>query len=161
MSTKSSKIDLGHAPVLSGSSYPDPHHLPVVARTRRRLAAAAGLTDFGVNLLELPPGVWSSQRHWHSHEDEFIHVLEGEVVLVTDAGEETLRAGDCAAFKAGVPDGHHLVNRSDRLARVLEVGSDHPDKDVATYSDIDMMAHPDEPHMRHKDGTPYPERPRR
>ena len=81
------------------------------------------LTDFGVNLLRLPPGTWSSQRHWHTAEDEFVYVLEGEVVLVTDAGEETLRAGDCAGFKAGVKDGHHLQNRSQTDVVVLEVGS--------------------------------------
>src|SRR5450432_3893378 len=101
------KIDLASVPVTSGSRYPPPHDAPCQARTRKRLGLAGGLTEFGVNLLTLPPGAWSSQRHWHSHEDEFVWVVAGEVVLVTDTGEETLRPGDCAAFKAGDPDGHH------------------------------------------------------
>ncbi|MEZ6022021.1 MAG: cupin domain-containing protein [Hyphomonadaceae bacterium] len=83
---------------------------------------AAGLTQFGVNLVTLDPGVWSSQRHWHAKEDEFVYMLEGELVLVTDAGEEIMRAGDSAGFKAGVRDGHVLQNRSDKPARFLVVG---------------------------------------
>ena len=91
-----------------------------------------------MNLVTLEPGVWSSQRHWHTHEDEFVYVLEGELVLVTDAGETPLRAGDCAGFKAGVRDGHHLINRSERLARFLVVGN-RDDADHGEYSDIDMQ----------------------
>jgi uncharacterized cupin superfamily protein len=106
-----------------------------------------------VNHLTLPPGTWSSQRHWHSHEDEFVVVLEGEVVLVTDTGEEILRAGDCAAFKAGDPDGHHLINRSDRDVVLLEVGNADPERDRAVYADIDMVAEPGEAHYRRRDGT--------
>src|ERR1700723_3558755 len=90
------KIDLATAPTRFGTAYPAPFDAPCVARRRWRLGAAAGLTQFGANLLRLPPGSWSSQRHWHTHEDELVYVLEGEVVLVTDAGEETLRPGDCA-----------------------------------------------------------------
>ena len=115
---------------------------------------AAGLTDFGVNLLRLPPGAWSSQRHWHSAEDEFVFVLDGEVVLVTDAGEEVLRAGDCAGFKAGVPDGHHLQNRSQRDATVLEVGSRKAD-DEGDYPDIDLRFLKGGLGFAHEDGTPY------
>src|SRR5579875_3511299 len=100
-SSVSKKIDLDSAPVTAGTRYPPPHDAPCRARFRTRLGDAAGLTQFGVNLLRLPPGAWSSQRHWHSAEDEFVYVVEGEVVLVTDAGEETLRAGDCAGFEAG------------------------------------------------------------
>src|SRR5579863_1383814 len=100
------KIDLKAAPEYKGSSYPDPFHLKAGERLRHALGEACGLTDFGVNLLQLPPGTWSSQRHWHSSEDEFLYVLEGEVVLVTDKGEEILKAGDCAGFKAGAADGH-------------------------------------------------------
>jgi uncharacterized cupin superfamily protein len=84
----------------------------------------------------LPPGGWSSSRHWHSQEDEFVYVLEGEVILVTEQGETVLRSGDCAGFKAGVPDGHHLQNRSDHVALVLEVGSRRPEVDVTTYPDL-------------------------
>ena len=101
-------IDIALAPTRAGSRYPPPYDAPCRERFRWRLGEAAGLSQFGVNLQRLPPGQWSSQRHWHSHEDEFVWVVEGEVVLVTGAGEEVLRAGDCAGFKAGDPDGHHL-----------------------------------------------------
>ena len=100
------RIDINAVPVVTGSRYPAPFNLPCAARARQRLGDAAGLDDFGVNLLRLPPGTWSSQRHWHTAEDEFVYVLDGEVVLVTDSGEELLRAGDCAGFKAGVKDAH-------------------------------------------------------
>src|SRR5580698_11330660 len=120
------KIDFSSVPVVTGSRYPAPFDVPCAARTRQRLGDAAGLTDFGVNLLRLPPGVWSSQRHWHTAEDEFLYVLEGEVVLVTDAGEEVLRAGDCAGFKAGEPDGHHVQNRSGTDTVILEIGTRVP-----------------------------------
>ena len=95
------KIDKTAAPVLNGTRYPEPYDQPCRARSRIRLGDAAGLEQFGVNLCRLPPGAWSSQRHWHTEEDEFVYVVEGELVLVTDEGEETLRAGDCAGFKAG------------------------------------------------------------
>lgn len=146
------KIDIAQAPTRFGTGYPPPYDAPCNARKRWRLGAAAGLTQFGVNLLRLPPGQWSSQRHWHHANDEFVMVLEGEVVLVTDAGEEVLRAGDCAGFRAGDPDGHHLQNRSDREAVLLEVGSSFP-HDVAEYPDIDLRALPEG--YVHKDGTPY------
>src|SRR5215475_5872290 len=96
------KIDLSTAPTVTGSRYPAPFNEPCMERLRHCLGDAAGLTQFGVNLNRLSPGAWSSQRHWHTAEDEFILVVQGEVVLVSDAGEETLRAGDCAGFKAGV-----------------------------------------------------------
>jgi uncharacterized cupin superfamily protein len=97
------------------------------------------LTQFGVNLLRLAPGVWSAQRHWHTREDEFVFVVSGEVVLVTDGGEEILRAGDCAGFKAGEPNGHCLQNRSQDDTVVLEVGSRLED-DACDYPDLDMLA---------------------
>ena len=136
--------------------YPPPHHTPCLTRARTPLGDAAGLTQFGVNLLRLPPGAWSSQRHWESLEDEFVYVLAGEVVLVTDAGDEVLRAGEAAGFKAGVPDGHCLQNRSGADALVLEMGS-RVAGNGATYSDIDMLAQPEgSPAMyTRKDGTPY------
>jgi uncharacterized cupin superfamily protein len=121
------------------------------------LGDAVGLTQFGVNLLTLPPGVWSSQRHWHTHEDEFVHILSGEVVLCEDAGETLLKAGDSAGFKAGVPNGHCLQNRSDADAVILVVGSRNPE-DAGEYSDIDMrFARRDDGTLGffHKDGTPY------
>jgi uncharacterized cupin superfamily protein len=111
-----------------------------------------------VNLLRLPPGVWSSQRHWHTAEDEFLYVIEGEVVLVTDAGEQILKAGDCAGFKAGVADGHQLQNRSQRQAVLLEVGSRKADDDEVDYPDIDMRFLKGRGGFSHKDGKPYPKR---
>lgn len=149
------KIDLAKAQQIKGTSYPPPYDQPCQARVRQRLGAAGGLTAFGVNRLVLSPGTWSSQRHWHSHEDEFVFVVEGEVVLVTDDGEETLAAGDSAAFKAGVANGHHLVNRSGRDAVLLEVGNNVPEQDRCVYPDCDMVAEPGEDHYRRRDGTSY------
>jgi uncharacterized cupin superfamily protein len=153
------RIDLNALPVVTGSRYPAPFDAPCVPRTKRRLGDAAGLTDFGVNLLRLPPGAWSSQRHWHSAEDELVFIVEGEVTLVTDAGEETLKAGDCAGFKAGVADGHHLQNRSPRDAVVLEIGSRKVAGDEVDYPDIDLRFLKERAGFAHKDRTPYPKRP--
>jgi uncharacterized cupin superfamily protein len=150
------KLDIGAIPKESGCNYPPPFDTPCLGSTWHRLGRAAGLTAFGVNLSRIPPGVWSSQRHWHSHEDEFVMVLEGELVLVTDSGEGALGPGDCAAFKAGDRDGHHLINRSDRDAVVLEVGNSDPDHDRCVYSDIDMVAEPGVESYLHRDGKPYP-----
>ena len=118
------RIDPKNLPAQAGTFYPPPYDEPCRARERRKLGDAAGLTQFGVNLLRLPPGAWSSQRHWHFKQDEFVYVLEGEVVLVTNAGEEILKPGDCAGFKAGEEDGHHLQNRSG--PRRAAAGSRHP-----------------------------------
>jgi uncharacterized cupin superfamily protein len=122
----------------TGTDYPPPHDVPCRLRRRRRLGDVFGLDQFGVNLLELAPGTWSSQRHWHERQDEFIYVVEGEVSLVTNAGETPLRAGMFAGFRAGEPNGHHLVNRSATVARVLEVGT-RTAEETAHYSDIDMI----------------------
>ena len=149
------RIDPKDLPARAGSFYPPPYDEPCRARERRRLGDAAGLTQFGVNLLRLPPGAWSSQRHWHFKQDEFVYVLEGEVVLVTDHGEETLHPGDCAGFKAGDPNGHHFQNRSIKEAVLLEVGSRNPEGDGAEYPDIDLKLALNEKKFRHKDGTPY------
>ena len=154
------KIDLSAVKVMLGSGYPAPYDEPCRQRKRLRLGDAAGLTQFGVNLLRLPPGVWSSQRHWHSAEDEFVYVLQGEIVLVSDAGEEVLRAGDCAGFKAGEPNGHQLQNRSGAEAVLLEIGSRNPDRDAVDYPDIDLTIRAGTRAFLHKDGTPYPPRPR-
>ena len=152
------KIDKAAVPETSGSRYPAPFDEPCRKRTVQRLGDAAGLTQFGFNSVRLPPGVWSSQRHWHSHEDEFVYVLEGEVVLVTDTGEEILRAGDCAGFKAGSKDGHHLQNRSSRDVVVLEIGSRKLAEDEGEYPDIDLRFLKGDEGFAHMDGTPYPER---
>jgi uncharacterized cupin superfamily protein len=147
------KIDVQRAPISDGSRYPEPFDAPCRRKTRHRLAVAAGLKQIGINLLELGPGAWSSQRHWHTEAEEFVYVLEGEVVLVTEGGEDILHAGDCAGFLAGDPDGHHLQNRSGAPARVLEIGSTNPPSDEANYPDIDLRATASG-YFR-KDGTPY------
>ncbi|MBL4720042.1 MAG: cupin domain-containing protein, partial [Alphaproteobacteria bacterium] len=130
--------------------------LPCRARERKKIGDPAGLTQFGVNLLRLPPDAWSGQRHWHTRTDEFIYVLEGEVILVTDDSEETLRAGDAAGFKAGDTDGHSLQNRSTGDVLILEIGSRFAE-DVAYYSDIEMVAHANgKPAIyTHRAGEPY------
>lgn len=150
------KVDIETAPRIDGTSYPDEIAGPCLSRRRWRLGDAGGLTQFGVNLLCLPDGAWSALRHWHSAEDEFVQVLEGEVVLVDDHGETVLRAGDCAAFPAGDGNGHKLENRSGAEVVLLEVGSRRPDHDRVDYPDIDMTYTGGEAHYRHRDGTPYP-----
>jgi uncharacterized cupin superfamily protein len=147
------KIDIPAAELRTGSNYPPPFDAPCRDRTRRKLGDTAGLTQFGVNLLTLPPGGWSAQRHWHTAEDEFVWVVAGEVVLVTDEGEQVLRAGDCAGFAAGTPNGHHLQNRTDVDAMVLEVGSRRDTEDACDYPDIDMTA--DAQGYKHRDGRRY------
>ncbi len=147
------KIDPAGVPARKGSGYPAPFDAPCAARVRRRLGEAGGLRDFGVNLMTLPPGGWSSQRHWHSHEDEFVYVLEGELVLVEDGGEMLLRANDCAAFPKGTGNGHHMINKSSTTAVYLEVGSRDP-LDLTTCSDIDMMSANADGRFVRKDGTP-------
>ena len=147
------KLDLMSIALRKGSSYPAPFDKEPANRVRQRLGDAGGLSQFGVNLLHLPPGAWSSQRHWHSAEDEFVYVISGEVMLVTDQGEEVLRAGDCAAFPSNKPDGHHLINRSRTLAMCLEVGTRMAD-DFTTYPDIDLVFDPKVGEYTHKDGTP-------
>ncbi len=148
------KINLAATAQRIGTGYPAPFDGPCRQRIRQALGDAAALTQFGVNLLRLPPGAWSSQRHWHTAEDEFAYVLAGEVVLITESGEETLRAGDCAGFKAGMADAHHLQNRTNDEAVILEVGSRRPDADAVDYPDIDLRwvgtSGP-----THKDGRPY------
>jgi uncharacterized cupin superfamily protein len=149
------RIDFTSLEPVIGTRYPPPFDEPCLARHRLRLGDAAGLTQFGVNLLTLKPGVWSSQRHWHEHEDEFVFIVSGEVVLVTDAGEEVLRAGDAAGFKGGQRDGHHLQNRSSADAVILEIGTRTPGGDGGEYPDIDMIFRSGAG-FAHKDGTPYP-----
>lgn len=148
------KLDLNSIPERKGSDYPAPFDREVAERTRKRLGEAGGLTQFGVNLIELPPGCWSGQRHWHSDEDEFVYVVSGSVALITDAGEEQLHAGDCAAFPAGRANGHQLVNRSGGLAVCMEVGS-RSAVDRVVYSDIDLLFDAKTDTYTHKDGTPY------
>ena len=143
---RSPALDPQTVPARRGSSYPAPFRAEVEARQKRPLGDALGIGQFGVNLVLLPPGCWSSQRHWHSHEDEFVYVVSGELTLVTDAGEQVLGAGMAAGFPAGKPDGHHLINRTDRPATYLEAGTRRDDVDEVDYSDIDMA-------VRHRDGA--------
>jgi uncharacterized cupin superfamily protein len=148
------KIDIPAVPKRKGSGYPIPFNAPCAERARQRLGNAGGLTDFGVNLMHLPPANWSSQRHWHSAEDEVIYVLEGELTLVEDGGETVLRGGECAAFRKGSGNGHHLINKSAAMAVYLEVGARSP-ADVTICSDVDMMSSNADGRFVHKNGTPY------
>ncbi len=140
----------------TGSIYPKPFDAPLKGRAKRALGDPLGLTQFGVNLTTLAPGAWSSQRHWHENEDEFVYVLEGEITLVTDEGETVLRPGMAAGFPAGKPNGHHLINRGDAPALYLEVGTRMP-AEVAHYSDIDLGARKEGGRFvfTHKNGEPY------
>lgn len=148
-------LDAAAVPAVTGSDHPAPYRL--TGREKRALGDALGLENFGVNLVRLPPGAPSTQRHWHSRQDEFIYVLDGELVLVTEGGEQRLTAGMAAGFPAGVPDGHVLINRSGRDALYLEVGDRTPG-DAVDYPDIDLMVRRvgGEERYLHKDGTPYP-----
>ena len=155
----SKKIDLTTAPRADGTLYPPPFDEPCRARRRIKLGDAAGLSQFGVNLCTLPPGTWSSQRHWHTKQDELIYIVSGEVALVTDDGEDILRAGDSAAFKAGDRSGHHFQNRSATDAVMIEIGT-RVEGDEAFYPDIDLRTVARQGHA-HRDGTPYPKEKRR
>ena len=139
-----------------GSNYPEPYRQRVAARAKRKLGEALGLKNFGVNLTTLPPGAQSALRHWHATQDEFVYVVSGELVLVTDAGEQALRAGMAAGFPCGKPDAHHLVNRSAHDATYLEVG-DRTAGDAASYPDDDLEARMTDGRwtFTRKDGTPY------
>jgi len=138
MSTAGSALHTSDVEMRVGTGYPAPHDVPCRQRGRRRLSDAFGLSQFGANLLELLPGAWSSQRHWHERQDEFIYVVEGEVTLITNEGVTVLKPGMFAGFRASVANGHHLVNRSNAVARVLEVGT-RTAEETAHYSDIDMI----------------------
>jgi uncharacterized cupin superfamily protein len=150
------RIDVATLAPIIGTLYPPPFDRPCRSRERKRLGDVAGLTQFGVNLLRLPPGAWSSQRHWHTGSDEFVYVLAGEAVLVTDEGEETLRPGDAAGFKAGDTSGHCLRNLSNGEVLVLEIGTRVAD-DCGYYSEIDMVAPAGGLRALYtqRDGTPY------
>jgi len=151
------RIDIDRLEVDTYTGYPEPFRQAVLGRERKRLGNAVGLDQFGVNLSRLKPGAASSQRHWHQNEDELVYLLEGELVLVEDGGETMLRPGDAAGWKAGVRNGHCLINRTERDAVYIEIGS-RAAREVANYPDIDMRAERDDKGMRyvHKDGQPYP-----
>jgi uncharacterized cupin superfamily protein len=149
-------LDPAKCPERRGSGYPEPFRSRMGDRVKRRLGDACGLTQFGVNLVTLGPGGQSALRHWHTHEEEFVYVLEGELVLVTNAGEQTLTAGMCAGYPANSGDGHHMINRSDRPARYLEVGN-RVDADNAFYPDDDVALKfvDGRAVYSHKDGRAY------
>jgi uncharacterized cupin superfamily protein len=151
------KIDIAKLPIDDRSTYPKQFAHVVTGRSRKRLGAAAGLDQFGVNLTTLRPGAASALRHWHHNEDELVYVLEGELTLIEDDGELLLKAGDAAGFKANVQNGHHLVNKSKRDAIYLEIGTRSKIERV-DYPDVDLVALREETGGRytHKDGKPYP-----
>jgi len=157
MSSNSSKIfnPMDMSP-RTNSGYPSPYDEPVTGREKRSLGNHAGLNNFGVNLVHIKPGGMSSQRHYHSHQDEFIYVLSGQLTLVTDNGKQIIDAGQCVGFAASGNDGHHLINESHETASYLEIG-DRTADDQANYPDIDLRAINEDGHYQfyHKDGTPY------
>jgi uncharacterized cupin superfamily protein len=151
------KIDFAKAVVRTGTVYPDQFKPPVRGREKRILGDVAGLTQFGVNLTTLKPGAASALRHWHEVEDEFVFVVDGEITLIEDDGETLLRSGDAAGFKAGVANGHHLVNKSDRDAVYLEIGT-RGVTEHAHYPDDDLVVTRDAHgtyKITHKSGEPY------
>lgn len=152
------KIDLTKIPLKTGSIYPDPYAAEMTGRSSLRLGDAAGLSQFGANLVILAPGAKSSLRHWHENEDEFVMVTTGELILVTDEGETPMQPGDCAGFAASVANGHHLVNRTDTEARFLVIGT-RANSETAHYSDVDMKVEISGKTARftRRDGSPLPE----
>ena len=132
-------INPDEIPESTSTNYPEVFKKLVSGRIRKRLGNAAGLTNFGVNLVKLEPGSWSSIRHWHSHQDEFIYIIEGEITLATNTGEQVLKPGDMAGFPAGETNGHHLINNSPQIVTYLEIG-DRTAGDTVTYPDHDLVA---------------------
>jgi uncharacterized cupin superfamily protein len=153
---KDMTVDPSTLPLESSSRYPAPYDQITEGRHRARLSPVLGLTKYGVNVLRIEPGANSSARHWHTHQDEFVYVLEGEATLVTDEGDTVLTAGMAAGFPAGNPNGHVLVNRSQADVLVLEVG-DRPVVEDVTYPDIDMAnaVRDGKPHFTRKDGSSF------
>jgi uncharacterized cupin superfamily protein len=151
------KIDLSKIARKTGSGYPEPYASMMNKRSYLRLGGAGGLTQFGANITILEPGGMSSMRHWHVHEDEFVMVTQGEVVMVTDDGETVMRVGDCAAFPAGVENGHHFFNKSSAEARFLVIGT-RAARETAYYSDVDMKVEDVNGVSTYtrKDGSPMP-----
>jgi uncharacterized cupin superfamily protein len=150
------KIDIAKIPMETRSNYPEPLRRVVAGRERKRLGNAVGLDQFGVNLTTLKAGAASALRHWHHKEDELVFILEGEVVLIDDSGETVLKPGDAAGFKANDPNGHHLVNKSNRDAVLLEIGT-RAKHERAEYSDVDLLVIRDDKGTRYtrKNGEPY------
>jgi len=152
------KINLDDVPETSGTTYPAPFDAPCIARRKKAIGDHCGLTQFGAHIITLPPGSWSSQRHWHSAEDEFVMILEGHPTFIDDSGEIKLSPGDITAHPARDGNGHHMQNRSDSDVKFLIIGTRHPETDSGHYPDIDLAipanGTPDRVFTR-KDGTPY------
>jgi uncharacterized cupin superfamily protein len=150
------KIEIAKVPVRTNTIYPAEFRDVVKGREKQALGNAVGLTQFGVNLTRLKPGAASALRHWHAAEDELIYLLEGELVLIENEGETVLRPGNAAGFKAGVANGHQLINRSPRDAVYLEIGT-RAARDHVEYPDVDLVYDKDnELRLTHKSGEPYP-----
>ena len=151
------KVDISKLETRVGSpNYPAAFRPACAGRHKTALGNAVGVSQFGVNLTRLEPGAASSVRHWHEQEDEFVYILLGECVLVEDDGETVLKAGDCAGWKANVPNGHCIVNKSNADVLLLEVGTRAP-KERAHYPDVDLAFEREGTNVKvmHKDGTPY------
>lgn len=152
------KIDLETAPTRVGSGYPPPFDAPCKRRHRVSVGDAGGLTQFGAYIITLPPEEWSSQRHWHSAEDELVLILEGNPTLIDDDGETELKAGDFTAHPAGDPNGHHMINRTDKDVKYLIIGTRSPETDSGHYPDIDLAIPANgtpERDFTRKDGSPF------
>jgi len=150
-------IDPRELDARTGTNYPDHYRENVMARGKRALGDAFGLSLYGVNLVDLPPGTWSAQRHWHTHEDEFIYLISGQLTLVSEAGEQILTPGMVAGFKAGDSNGHHLINKSNETASYLEIG-DRNSQDEVFYPDIDLLYKVNDDGAKeftNRDGVPY------
>ena len=147
------KLDLDSIEQTNRTGYPPPLNAPVAGRNYRKIGEALGLQDFGVSEATLKPGAWSSQRHWHEDEDELVVMIEGEAVLIEEAGETIMRAGDIAVFPKGVPNGHHLINRSAARCRFVAVG--RVARSDCHYPDVDLHLDGASQQYVHKDGTPY------
>lgn len=144
-------------PAISKTMYPPPHDKVVAGRLKRRLGPLLGLTDYGVNLTTLMPGAASAMRHYHSANDEFVYILDGEVTLVTDAGKQLLTTGMCAGFPKGKTDGHHLINEGTRPVQVLEVGTNF-EPDIVGYPDEKLFLYPDAKGRKEFTKKPPPKR---
>jgi len=151
------KLDLAKIPEKVGTGYPPPFDAPCLNRTGRDLSTPSGLTQFGARLVTLPPGSWSSQRHWHSHEDELIYIVSGHPTFIDDEGPQTLTPGDFTAHPGGDGNGHHMKNETDEDVMFLVIGARAPDKDHCRYPDVDMdlpCNGTDERVFVRKDGSP-------
>lgn len=151
------KIDLASAITRTGSTYPPRYAALVAGRSYIRLGDSGGLTQFGVNIAIIAPGGQSSLLHTHSHEDEFVMVLSGRLVLETQDGETEMGPGDCAAFPAGGGELHHFLNRTDEEARFLVIGSRMPEDTVTYAAEVDTRIEKRDGATRvlHRDGTPW------